>query len=67
MREIKDLQSFLREDPSLAQKISWEEYSSTKSGVDDSGLEAAYNAYKQAAGCKVYQDTMEHVREMERE
>lgn len=67
MREIKDPQSFLREDPSLARKVSREEYGSTKSGVDDSGLKEAYNAYKQAAGCKVYQDTMEHVKEMERE
>lgn len=67
MQGIEDLQSFLREDPSLTQKISWEEHGSIQNGVDDSSLEEAYNAYKQAAGCKVYQGTMEHVREMERE
>lgn len=39
---------FIREDPGLSEKITYEEFMerSARSGFDDSGIEEAYEAYK---------------------
>lgn len=44
----KSIMDFIREDPGLSEKITYEEFieRSSKSGFDDNGIEEAYEAYK---------------------
>lgn len=45
----KSIMDFIREDPGLSEKITYEEYverCNRPGGFDDSGIEEAYEAYK---------------------
>lgn len=48
MIKPKSIMDFIREDPGLSEKITYEEFMkrSARSGFDDSGIEEAYEAYK---------------------
>lgn len=45
---MKSFMDYIREDPGLSEKITYEEFMerSARSGFDDSGIEEAYEAYK---------------------
>lgn len=49
MIKPKSIMDFIREDPGLSEKITYEEYMerlNRPGGFDDSGIEEAYEAYK---------------------
>lgn len=59
MIKQKSIMDFIREDPGLSEKITYEEYMkrlNRPSGFDDSGIEEAYETYK-----KVIQEIGEDV------
>lgn len=47
MIKQKGLQDYLNDDPSLKEKLTYEEFMSRqKQGFDDSGIEEAYEVYR---------------------
>lgn len=45
-RGTSDFANWMKKDPSLIRKVTFEEVTATTSGVDDSGLENAYHQYQ---------------------
>lgn len=46
MQKVKDYKSFISDDPSLSDKISYDEVNKQNKGIDDSGIKEAYESYK---------------------